>query len=181
MLEYKFTGAAPGLRVVEGQTGGHEIAGYASLFGQCDRGGDTVAAGAYAASLARLAARGDQVRMLWQHDPAQPIGIWDAVREDATGLYVKGRLLPDVARAREAQALLAAGAVDGLSIGYRTLRAEKRPGGGRRLLELDLWEVSLVTFPMQSTARIDRKSDSLDDLSLLTARLRAARAALAAL
>ena len=68
--------------------------------------------------------------MLWQHDPAQPIGIWDEVREDATGLYVKGRLLPDVARAREAQALLAAGAVDGLSIGYRTLRAESVPGGG---------------------------------------------------
>ena len=86
-----------------------------------------------------------------------------------------------MARAREAQALLAAGAVDGLSIGYRTLRAESVPGGGRRLLELELWEVSLVTFPMQATARIDRKSDELDELSLLTARLRAARAALAQL
>ncbi|MCC1481456.1 HK97 family phage prohead protease [Roseibaca sp. Y0-43] len=177
MLEYKFIRPEPGLRVVEG----HEIAGYASVFGQRDRGGDTVVAGAYAGSLARLAAAGEKVRMLWQHDPAQPIGIWDEVREDAVGLYVKGRLLPDVARAREAQALLAAGAVDGLSIGYRTLRAEKLPGGGRRLIELDLWEVSLVTFPMQSTARIDRKSDDLDDLSLLTAKLRAARAALAAL
>lgn len=181
MLEYKFIRPEPGLRVVEGQTGGHEIAGYASLFGQRDRGGDTVVAGAYAASLARLAASGEKVRMLWQHDPAQPIGIWDEVREDAVGLYVKGRLLPDVARAREAQALMAAGAVDGLSIGYRTLRAEKLPGGGRRLIELDLWEVSLVTFPMQSTARIDRKSDDLEDLSLLTAKLRAARAALASL
>ena len=82
------------------------------------------------------------------------------MREDATGLYVKGRLLPDVARAREAQALLAAGAVDGLSIGYRTMPGKSVPGGGRRLLELDLWEVSLVTFPMQTTARIDRKSDA---------------------
>jgi HK97 family phage prohead protease len=177
MLEYKFIRPEPGLRVIEG----HEIAGYASLFGQRDRGGDTVVAGAYAGSLARLAASSDQVRMLWQHDPSQPIGVWDEVREDAVGLYVKGRLLPDVARAREAQALLAAGAVDGLSIGYRTLRAEKLPGGGRRLLELDLWEVSLVTFPMQSTARIDRKSDDFDELSLLTAKLRAARAALAQL
>ncbi|WP_296641044.1 HK97 family phage prohead protease [Roseinatronobacter sp.] len=177
MLEYKFAGAAPGLRVVEG----HEIAGYASIFGQRDRGGDTVVAGAYAASLARLAASGDQVRMLWQHDPSQPIGVWDEVREDAVGLYVKGRLLPDVTRAREAQALLAAGAVDGLSIGYRTLRAEKLPGGGRRLLELDLWEVSLVTFPMQSSARIDRKSDAAQDIALLTAKLSAARAALAQL
>lgn len=177
MLEYKFTGPARGLRVVES----HEIAGYASIFGQRDRGGDTVVAGAYAASLARLAARGDTVRMLWQHDPGQPIGIWDEVREDATGLYVKGRLLPDVARAREAQALLAAGAVDGLSIGYRTIRAESVPGGGRRLIELDLWEVSLVTFPMQTSARIDRKSDATQDIALLTARLRAARAQIGAL
>lgn len=177
MLEYKFTESSPGLRIVEG----HEIAGYASVFGQRDRGGDTVVAGAYAASLKQLAARGDTVRMLWQHDPAQPIGVWDEVREDAVGLYVKGRLLPDVARAREATALLAAGAVDGLSIGYRTIRAEAVPGGGRRLLELDLWEVSLVTFPMQTNARIDRKSDAVDDIALLTARLRAARAALAAL
>lgn len=181
MLEYKFIRPEPGLRVVEGQTGGHEIAGYASIFGQRDRGGDTVVAGAYAASLARLAARGDAVRMLWQHDPGQPIGVWDGVREDAVGLHVKGRLLPDVARAREAQALLAAGAVDGLSIGYHTLRAEALPGGGRRLIELDLWEVSLVTFPMQTSARLDRKSDAGEDIALLTAKLRAARAALASL
>lgn len=148
-MEYKFTGAGVGVTVMEG----HRIAGYASVFGLRDKGGDTVAPGAYAASLKRMAARGDKVRMLWQHDPAQPIGIWDAVHEDATGLHVKGRLLPDVARAREAQALLEAGAVDGLSIGYRTLRAEPVPGGGRKLIELDLWEVSLVTFPMQPEAR----------------------------
>ena len=65
---------------------------------------------------------GRAVKMLWQHDPAQPIGIWDEVREDEPGLYVKGRLLESVARGREAAALIAAGAIDGLSIGYRTLR-----------------------------------------------------------
>lgn len=177
MLEYKFSQDMPGLRKVEG----HAIAGYASLFGQQDKGGDIVAAGAYAASLARLAARGEQVRMLWQHDPTQPIGVWDLVREDASGLYVEGRLLPDVARAREAQVLLAAGAVDGLSIGYRTIRAEALPGGGRRLLELDLWEVSLVTFPMQASARIARKADDAQGVAQLTARMRAARAAIAKL
>ena len=63
--------------------------------------------------------------MLWQHDPAQPIGIWDEVREDARGLYVKGRLLEAVGRGREAAALIAAGAIDGLSIGYRTVRAAR--------------------------------------------------------
>lgn len=175
MLEYKFSQDMPGLRKVEGAV----IVGYASLFGQRDTGGDTVMAGAYAASLARLAARGEQVRMLWQHDPAQPIGVWDRVQEDATGLYVEGRLLPEVTRAREAKVLLAAGAVDGLSIGYRTLRAEAAPGGGRRLLELDLWEVSLVTFPMQASARIARKADDAQDLAWLTARMRAARATIA--
>lgn len=63
--------------------------------------------------------------MLWQHDPAQPIGVWDEVREDAAGLWVKGRILNDVAKGREAAALIEAGAIDGLSIGYRTVRATK--------------------------------------------------------
>lgn len=176
-LERKFCRLDEGITVSDGVV----IEGYASLFGSEDRGGDVVAPGAYKACLTRLATDRRQVKMLWQHDPAQPIGVWDEVREDAVGLHVKGRLLPDVTRAREAQALLAAGAVDGLSIGYRTLRAEKLPGGGRRLLELDLWEVSLVTFPMQSGARIDRKSDAAQDIALLTAKLSAARAALAQL
>ncbi len=174
-MEYKFLQAAPGVVVAEG----HRISGYASVFGQRDKGGDTVLPGAYTASLKRLAARGERVRMLWQHDPAQPIGIWDEVREDDHGLHVSGRLLPDVARAREAQALLEAGAVDGLSIGYRTLRAEAVPGGGRKLVELELWEVSLVTFPMQVEARIATKSGLLADMAGLRAQIQAARARVA--
>jgi len=120
-----------------------------------------VQAGAYGASLKALAAAGRRVKMLWQHDPAQPIGVWDEVREDATGLYVKGRILMDVERGREAAALLAAGAIDGLSIGYRTLRAERDGKGQRLLAELELWEVSLVTFPMLPEARVAAKSDEL--------------------
>jgi uncharacterized protein len=108
------------------------IAGYASLFDAEDQGGDVVARGAYAASLARLGRSGQRVKMLWQHDPTRPIGVWDEVREDARGLWVRGRLLVEVQAAREAKALLEAGAIDGLSIGYRTVRAEKS-GGGRRL------------------------------------------------
>ena len=166
-------------------TGGREIAGYASLFGACDGGGDTVAPGAYAGSLTRLADEGRRVRMLWQHDPAEPIGIWDEVREDARGLYVKGRLLPEVARAREAAALIAAGAIDGLSIGYRTLRATK-DGQGRRLLsEVELWEVSLVTFPMLPEARVSalaeaREAKAGEDLRDMARAFRDARARLAA-
>lgn len=139
---------------------GGRIEGYASLFGAPDQGGDIVERGAYSASLARLAAEGRKVKMLWQHDPAQPIGIWDEVREDARGLWVKGRLLDSVERAREAAALIAAGAIDGLSIGYRTLRAVKNDKGQRLLRELELWEVSLVTFPMLPSARVTAKGET---------------------
>ncbi|WP_299843139.1 HK97 family phage prohead protease [uncultured Roseovarius sp.] len=138
------------------------IEGYASFFGDADQGGDIVTKGAYAASLTRLATEGRQVKMLWQHDPAQPIGIWDEVREDERGLFVKGRLLDSVARAREAAALIEAGAIDGLSIGYRTVKATKNDKGQRLLTELELWEVSLVTFPMLPSARVGVKGDSLD-------------------
>lgn len=144
-------------------TDGRMIEGYASLFGKRDQGGDVVQKGAYAASLKALAGAGRRVKMLWQHDPAQPIGVWDEVCEDGNGLYVKGRILTDVDKGREAAALLAAGAIDGLSIGYRTLRAEKDGKGQRLLSELELWEVSLVTFPMLPEARVAAKGDALDD------------------
>ncbi len=160
-LEVKFAGGAPVL------TDGHVIEGYASLFGLTDQGGDAVLPGAFAASLARLAGRGDRVRMLWQHDPAKPIGVWDEIREDGKGLWVRGRLLPDVAQAREAAALIGAGAIDGLSIGYRTIRAERDAKGRRVLAELELWEVSLVTFPMLPEAKVGRKE--ADDLRQVAA------------
>lgn len=137
---------------------GWTIEGYASVFGVVDQGGDVVLKGAYAASLARLAAQGGRVRLLWQHDPARPIGVWDEVREDAHGLWVKGRILPDVEQGREAAALLAAGAIDGLSIGYRAVKSGRDGAGHRLLSELDLWEISLVTFPMQQEARVAAKS-----------------------
>lgn len=154
-LETKYCQVEANLALV----GGSVLEGYASLFGLPDRGGDIVQRGAYSASLAALKAAGRKVKMLWQHDPGQPIGVWDEVREDATGLYVKGRLLADVERGREAASLVEAGALDGLSIGYRTKRAE-RDGRGRRLLhEIELWEVSLVTFPMLAEARVGAKAE----------------------
>ncbi|MCA8882321.1 MAG: HK97 family phage prohead protease [Rhodobacteraceae bacterium] len=142
---------------------GCRIEGYASLFGHTDQGGDVVARGAYSASLKRIAEAGRAVKLLWQHDPAQPIGIWDEVSEDDRGLYVKGRLLTEVSRGREAASLIEAGAIDGLSIGYRTVRASKDADGRRVLNELDLWEVSLVTFPMLPEARIGAKADARPD------------------
>lgn len=176
-LETKFHQPGPEKPGVA-MTDGSVIRGYASVFGVRDRGGDIVMPGAYAASLERLRQSGGRVRMLWQHDQGQPIGVWDEVEEDAHGLRVKGRLLTDVARAREAAALMAAGAVDGLSIGYRTRRAEKLPGGGRKLIELDLWEVSLVTFPMLPAARVAAKQDAPGLMAELARGIEAARDAL---
>jgi hypothetical protein len=166
-LEQKFARFDDELTVSDG----HMIAGYASLFGACDQGGDVVQKGAYGRSLAAMGARGHSVKMLWQHNPAEPIGVWDEVREDARGLYVKGRLLDSVTRAREAAALIGAGAIDGLSIGYRTVRATKDDQGRRLLSEVELWEVSLVTFPMLPQARVspreaaEAKGDILHDLA----------------
>jgi uncharacterized protein len=155
-LEHKFSRIGGEVSV----TGGTVIEGYASIFGKRDQGGDIVEPGAYGRSLKAMAEAGGRVKMLWQHDPAEPIGVWEEVREDGRGLYVKGRLLPDVARAREAAALIAAGAIDGLSIGYRTVRATKDDRGRRCLNELELWEVSLVTFPMLPDARVGAKGET---------------------
>lgn len=127
--------------------------GYASLFGVPDLGKDVVSPGAFADSLRRRGVGG--VRLLFQHDPAQPIGRWLALAEDPRGLRVRGKLNLAVARAREIHALLREGAVDGLSIGFRVERArQERATGLRRLDKLDLWEVSIVTFPMLPGARV---------------------------
>lgn len=129
------------------------IEGYASLFGVADTGGDIVMAGAFTRSLARRGAGG--VKMLWQHNAAEPIGVWTSIVEDAKGLKVTGRLDLSVARAREALSLIRGGAVDGLSIGFRAIGAKTdRKSGLRRLTEIDLWEISVVTFPMLTQARI---------------------------
>jgi HK97 family phage prohead protease len=172
MIERKFV-AAPALRVEE-SGGAAVIEGHASLWGVPDRGGDVVERGAFAAWLGRLA-RGQAAppRMLWQHDPREPIGVWDEVAEDARGLRVRGRLLLDLARGREAATLVRAGALDGLSIGYRPLRADRDGAGRRRLVEIDLWEVSLVTFPMLPEARLSAKAAPLlDDLARAVAQAR---------
>jgi uncharacterized protein len=128
------------------------IAGYASLFGTPDLAGDIVAKGAFARSLDTLPAPG--IRMLWQHDPDRPIGQWLEVVEDDHGLWVRGQIEAAHAEARHATQLIRAGLVDGLSIGFRTLKAQLRPAGGRILEEIDLREVSLVAFPMLPRARL---------------------------
>jgi len=127
--------------------------GYASLFGETDLNRDLVVRGAFLKSIGKRGASG--IRMLFQHDPAAPIGVWREVREDHRGLFVSGRLMSEVAKAREVLALMRAGAIDGLSIGFRTVRGRTDAKTGvRSLIEVDLWEVSVVTFPMLPAARV---------------------------
>ena len=161
-LETKFCRLGEDVSLKEGC----RIEGYASVFGVPDQGGDVVAAGAYRRSLRQLREAGRGVKMLWQHDPAQPIGVWEEIVEDARGLKVKGRILTEVGKGREAAALLAAGAIDGLSIGYRTVTAERDAKGQRLLREVELWEVSLVTFPMLPEARVAAKGESISEAAL---------------
>ena len=127
-----------------------EIEGYASLWWARDLNDDVVAKGAFAGSLARTGAAG--VKMLWRHEAGEPVGVWDEVREDGRGLFVRGRVLGLGPQGRLAGALVRSGAVDGLSIGYRTAAA-RRDGRLRVLSRVELWEVSLVTFPMLPGAR----------------------------
>ena len=140
------------------------FAGYASVFGTVDDGGDIVMPGAFTKT---LTARGRaNIRLLFQHDPKDPVGVWARIAEDGFGLWVEGRLVPGVPRADALRRLIESRAIDGLSIGFRTVRATREPGSGhRRLHQIDLWEVSIVTFPMMDGARIapiPRKSATPD-------------------
>ena len=134
----------------DGETGA--IEGYGAVFGNEDNYGDIIMPGAFNGSL-----NVRKVKMLWQHDAEKPIGVWDEVREDARGLFVKGRILLDVEKGKEAVALIKAGAIDGLSIGYRTLDAEYRDSI-RYVKEVELWETSIVTFPANAMAFASVKS-----------------------
>jgi HK97 family phage prohead protease len=135
--------------------------GYASHFNQVDSQGDMVMPGAFRDSLKQRGVEG--IRMLFQHDPKEVIGSWVEIAEDEKGLRVRGRLNPDVQRGRELAALLDQRALDGLSIGFRTVFAHRdKASGVRRLHRIDLWEVSLVTFPMLANARIDRLKAEAD-------------------
>jgi HK97 family phage prohead protease len=143
------------------------VEGYASLFGEIDQSRDMVMPGAFARTLGLRGIR--RIPMLFQHDPAEPIGIWQEIAEDWRGLRVRGRLIPEVVRARELLALVREGTADGLSIGFKTVKARHDPKSRiRKLFEIELWEISIVTFPLLPGARLRAVPE---------ARVRAAKAA----
>lgn len=128
--------------------------GYGSVFGELDSYADVVAPGAFKRSLREWKTKQRGPALLWQHDTSQPIGVYEEMREDETGLYVKGRL-SDTQMGREAHTLLKDGALSGLSIGFQTLKSKMDDERGvRTLTEVALWEVSLVTFPANDAARV---------------------------
>lgn len=139
--------------------------GYGSIFGNVDSYGEKVVPGAFVESLAKHRREGTSVLMLWQHNPDEPIGVWDDLAEDAKGLWGKGRLIMEVQRAKEVYALLRAKAVRGLSIGYRELDTDK-DGVVRVLKKLDLWEISPVSFPANTRARVEAvKSERMEEFA----------------
>ncbi len=140
------------------------FSGYASIFDLVDQGNDKVAKGAFVNSLKNR--KPNSVRMLFQHDPDEPIGCWKKIKEDAKGLYVEGKITRGVRRSEEILELMREGALDGLSIGFKTKRARINPVTKiRTILAADLWEISIVTFPLLEEARIEMvKSHSLRKL-----------------
>lgn len=141
------------------------FSGYASVFGNEDSYGDIVVKGAFADTLAEWQAKGRFPPCLWNHKTDEPIGIYTVMQEDEKGLYVEGRLLVnDVVRAKEVHALMKVKAVDGMSIGYSTIKRNVDANTGiTELLELKLWENSIVTFPANDLSRIGAVKSALKD------------------
>lgn len=129
--------------------------GYGSVFGNIDADGDVIESGAFSKSLLTHKSNNTQPALLWMHDPYSPVGRYLEVCEDGRGLYVKGQLILESSQGRDAYALLKGGAINGLSIGYVPKNWElDKSQKTRRLKEVELWEVSLVTFPANSLARV---------------------------
>lgn len=131
------------------------FSGYAVIWGERNGHNEIVQRGAFAKTLAAHKAAGTRPVMLWSHNPSEIIGVWNEVREDDKGLYVEGQLLTEITSGREAHERMKAGAVNGLSIGFRVYPGgERRSGGIRYLTDINLPEISVVGMPSAGNARI---------------------------
>ncbi len=135
--------------------------GHAAIFNSSDRHDDIIMPGAFKKSLRGRPAR--KVKMLFGHDTRAMIGVWDSIKEDSKGLFVKGHLLLQLPKAQEAFILLKEEVLDSMSIGFNSLKDEpdtKRGGFARKLLEIDLFEISLVAIPAQPGALVTDVKDA---------------------
>ena len=147
------------------------FAGYGSVFGVEDSYREVVARGAFGESLGEWRKKGRMPALLWQHRPDQPIGVYTDMAEDERGLHVEGQLALDTQLGREAHSLLKMDALSGLSIGFMPKEWETdREAGITTLTKVDLWEVSLVTFPANDEARIQQVRAALSEGELPTER-----------
>jgi hypothetical protein len=146
------------------------IEGWAAVYEEPDLNGDVILPGAFAKSIRNTGVAG--VKLLYQHEMKEPVGRWLSFEERAAGLYARGEIVLATQRARETAGLIAAGVLDGLSIGFHTVKSKKRE---RRLIETaDLWEVSIVTFPMAPRARIVRAGGHQPDIAAFAETIRKA-------
>lgn len=143
------------------------ISGYASVFNVVDHQKDVVRKGAFQENIEQWQKKQKWPKMLWNHEPTEPIGIWTKMIEDQKGLYVEGKILKELSRGHEIYTLLKNGAIDGLSIGYVTKESQfNKHTHSRELIKLDLYEVSFVTFAANPEAQIiDIKNQDLFHLA----------------
>lgn len=145
------------------------FSGYGAVFGNIDWYNDVILPGAFTASLAKWRAKNKMPPVLWNHNDSEPIGVYTSIYEDEKGLFVEGKLLvDDVPRAKSIHALLKAGAIDGLSIGYSTKKANQQGNGVRELIEVELGEISIVTQPANERSIITSVKSKLDEGELPT-------------
>ena len=137
-----------------------EFEGHGSIFGNEDLGGDIVLPGAFQKTLKQHRASGSLPQMFWMHDPSRVAGKWTEMSEDGDGLRVKGVLAP-TPLGDEIRTLLKMDAVKGLSIGYRTVQDDFDKEGRRLLKEVELWEVSVVSLPMNPLAQVEHAKSQL--------------------
>ena len=145
------------------------FSGYGAVFGNVDWYNDVVLPGAFKASLEKWQSKNKMPPVLWNHNGSEPIGVYTQIYEDEKGLFVEGKLLiDDVPRAKSTYALLKAGAIDGLSIGYSTKKANQQENGVRELIEVDIGEISIVTQPANDRSLITSVKNKLEDGELPT-------------
>ncbi|WP_336929406.1 HK97 family phage prohead protease [Acinetobacter tandoii] len=145
------------------------FSGYGAVFGNIDWYNDVILPGAFKVSLHKWKTKNKFPPVLWNHNDSEPIGIYTNIYEDEKGLFVEGKLLiDDVPRAKSTHALLKAGAIDGLSIGYSTKKANQQGNGIRELIEVDIGEISIVTQPANDRSLITSVKSKLDEGELPT-------------